>query len=92
MSKKTKQLRKQAKNEKKAVKKARKGRPKGRYVECPTKVSICHVAALSADAASEPKSLDAADCFAHCHFWLGRRASFSAGRTRARGAPHRAGD
>ena len=43
MSKITKGLRKQAKKEKKAVKKAKKRRQKGRYVECSTEVSVCHV-------------------------------------------------
>jgi hypothetical protein len=43
MSKITKGLRKQAKKEKKAVKKARKEDKKSRYVECSSKVSICHI-------------------------------------------------
>ena len=63
------------------------GRQKGRYVECSTKVSLRHVTALSADAAPEPKSLDATDRFAFCRCRLGRRVPLSAGRTRAQEAP-----
>jgi hypothetical protein len=40
------------------------------------------------DSAPEPKPLGATDRFAYCRSGLGRRARFSADRTRAPGAPH----
>ena len=57
----------------------------------PAEVSVCHVenaarGGVPTHATPEPKSLDATDCFAFCCCRLGRRASFSIGRTRAPGA------
>jgi hypothetical protein len=51
-----------SKKGKEGGKEGEEGRQKGRYVERSTKVSVRHVATLSADAAPEPKSLGATDC------------------------------